>query len=380
VRIYLDHNATTPLREEVAEAMARALRDRFGNPSSLHAEGAAARAALERARESVAALLGAEPDEVVFTSGASEANNAALAGALVGRAPGHLVASAIEHPSVEAPLAALEAAGWRVTRVAPGAGGRVEAGALEQALRPDTGLVSLIWANNETGVLQPVEELAQLTRARGILLHVDATQRVGKLPLDLRRVPVDLLALSAHKFGGPKGSGALFVRRGLSLEPWLRGGAQERGRRGGTENVAGAVGLGVACALAARELPERAAEQARLRDRLWQGICAKVPRVVRNGDACAVLPNTLNAAFEGASAELLLQALDLEGVAVSAGAACASGSVEPSPVLLAMGLAPERARASLRFSVGHGNDDGQIDRVLALLPDLVARARAAGDA
>jgi cysteine desulfurase len=256
----------------------------------------------------------------------------------------------------------------------------VEAAALEQALRPDTRLVSLIWANNETGVLQPVEELAERLRARGIPLHVDATQRVGKLPLDLRRVPVDLLALSAHKLGGPKGSGALCVRRGLSLEPWLRGGAQERGRRGGTENVAGAVGLGVACALAARELPERAAEQARLRDRLWEGICAKVPRVQRNGDERACLPNTLNAAFEGASAELLLQALDLEGVAVSAGAACASGSLEPSPVLLAMGLSRARARASLRFSVGHGNDGGQIDRVLALLPDLVARARAAGDA
>ena len=378
VRIYLDHNATTPLRGEVVDAMARVLREGFGNPSSTHEEGAAARARVETARASVASLLGCEPDEVLFTSGATEANNTALAW-LADREPGHVVTSSVEHPSVEAPLEALEARGWQVSRVPVGAGGRVDADAVEAALRPDTVLVSLIWANNETGVMQPVERVAERARARGVLVHVDATQRVGKLPVDLRRVPIDLLGLSAHKLNGPKGSGALIVRRGLELAPLLRGGPQEGRRRGGTENVAGIVGLVVACELVERELAERGERARALRDRLWEGIRAKVPRVARNGDEEHVLPNTLNVRFEDTAGELLLQALDLEGVAASAGAACASGSIEPSAVLTAMGLRPEQARGSLRLSVGLGNDEAQIDRVLAILPDLVQRAREAGD-
>jgi cysteine desulfurase len=379
VRVYLDHNATTPPHPEVVETMARVLRDCPGNPSSTHLEGSRARAVVEEARSRVAALLGAEPDELLFTSGATEANNTALLGALAGRPPGHVVSSSVEHPSVEAPLAALEAAGWRVTRVAVDASGRVAADAIEAALGPDTALVSLIWANNETGVLQPVERVAERARERGVLVHVDGTQRAGKLPIDLGRVPIDLLALSAHKLQGPKGSGCLFARRGVAWAPLLRGGPQEQGRRGGTENVAGIAGLGTACALATRELPGRAAEWAHLRDRLWEGIEAKVPGVARNGTPAHVLPNTLNVRFEGVAGELLLQALDLEGVAASSGAACHSGSIEPSRVLTAMGLSPRQARASLRFSVGHGNDEAQIDRVLQLLPDLVQRVRAAGD-
>ncbi|MDJ0851868.1 MAG: cysteine desulfurase family protein [Myxococcota bacterium] len=379
MRIYLDHNATTPLRSEVVDAMAAMLREGFGNPSSTHHEGAAARARIESARGQVASLLGCEPGEVLFTSGATEANNTAILALLADRAPGHVVTSSVEHPSVEAPLEALEAAGWQITRVPVGSAGRAEAQAIEAALRPDTALVSLIWANNETGVIQPVERVAALTRARGIWLHVDATQRVGKLPVDLGRVPIDLLGLSAHKLNGPKGSGALVVRRGLALPPLLRGGPQEGRRRGGTENVAGIVGLGVACALAERELARREAHARALRDRLWEGIRAKVPGVARNGDEAHVLPNTLNVRFEDTAGELLLQALDLEGVAASAGAACASGSIEPSAVLTAMGLSPSEARGSLRLSVGHGNDEAQIDRVLAVLPDLVARVRAAGD-
>jgi len=382
VRIYLDHNATTPVREAVAEAMAASLREGFGNPSSVHAEGAAARAAVERAREALAALLGCSPRELLFSAGATEASNTALGPWLAGEAGArrHVVSSNVEHPSVEEPLAALERAGWQVTRLSVAPDGLLDPDALAAAIRPDTALVTLLWANNETGVVQPMERLAGRVRERGVRLHVDATQCPGKLPIDLSRLPIDALSLSAHKFGGPKGVGALFVRGEPAFEPLLRGGPQERRRRGGTENVPGIVGLGVAAALAARELPARLRESARLRDRLWDGIREKIPRVRRNGAADAVLCNTLNVEFTGAAGELLLQALDLEGIAVSAGAACASGALEPSHVLLAMGRAPREARASLRFSIGHGVDDTQIERVITRLPDLVERVRAAGDA
>jgi len=378
VRIYLDHNATTPLRDEVVDAMTRVLRDCYGNPSSVHAEGAAARAAVERARERAAALVGAEPEEIVFTAGATEANNAALHGALTGAGPGAgLVTTAAEHPSVEEPAAALEAAGRPVVRLPVDSEGRLADGALREALAAPVRLVSVLLANNETGVLQDAGPLAALCRERGVPLHLDATQAVGKVPVDAAALGADLLSASAHKFNGPKGVGFLVRRRGLRLEPWLRGGPQERGRRGGTENLAGIVGLGVACELAARELRERAAEWTRLRDLLWQGIREKVARVRRNGSERHVLPNTLSVEFEGADGELLVQALDLEGVAVSSGAACHSGSVTPSRVLLAMGRSAEQARSSLRFSVGHGTSEAQVGRVVALLPDLVARAREA---
>jgi cysteine desulfurase len=377
MRIYLDHNATTPLREEVLAAMGRALREHFGNPSSAHGHGAAARAEVERARERVASLLGAAAGEIVFTSGATEANNLAIHGIARARgARGHLVTSAVEHPSVDEPIEALRAEGWRVTRVPVDAGGRVDPGALAEALGPDTALVSLIWANNETGAIQPVEQVAELTRARGIPLHLDATQAVGKIPLRLAAAP-DALSASAHKFNGPKGVGFLWLRRGLALEPWLRGGPQERGRRGGTHNVSGIVGLGVAAELARREIAERAERDAALRDRLWAGIEAKVPRVHRNGIAQHALPNTLNVEFAGAPADVLLEALDGEGISVSAGAACASGALHASRALLAMGRTPEQARCALRFSVGYGVDEAQIERVLAVLPDLVERVRRA---
>jgi cysteine desulfurase len=378
VRIYLDHNATTPVREEVAEAMLRALRDGFGNPSSVHAEGAAARAAVERAREQAAALVGAEPAELIFTSGASEANNAALAGMLGAAGPGsRLVTTTAEHPSVEEPAAALEARGHRVTRVPVDADGRIDAAAFAAALAEPAALASLLFANNETGVLQDAAALAACCAERGVPLHLDATQAVGKWPVQRAALGADLLSASAHKFGGPKGAGFLVQRRGLALEPWLRGGPQERGRRGGTENVAGIVGLGVACELAARELETRVREWGRLRDRLWEGIREKIPRVRRNGCARHALPSTLSVEFIGADGEALLQALDLEGVAVSAGAACHSGSVTPSRVLRAMGRSDAEARASLRLSLGHGVGDAEIERVLALLPDLVARVREA---
>lgn len=380
MRIYLDHNATTPLRAEVRVAMQEALGGLYGNPSSTHAEGAAARAAVEVARAQVAAAVGAEPAGIVFTSGATEANHGAIASALaIGERAGrrHVVTTCVEHPSVAEALGAFEARGGRVTRLPVGSDGQLDPGRLSQAISDETALVTLLWANNETGVLLHVSELVRRARERGAAVHLDATQCVGKVPVDLAALGADSLAASGHKQNGPKGVGFLALRPGADFEPWLRGGPQERRRRGGTENVAGIVGLGVACALAARELPQRSARMAALRDRLLEGLVAKVPGVRRNGDARHVLPNTLSVCFPGVAGDVLLEALDLEGVAVSAGAACHSGSVEPSRVLLAMGLDAEEARASLRFSVGQGVDEAQIDRVLSILPDLVARVRGA---
>lgn len=375
MRIYLDHNATTPVRDEVVAAMVRALREVPGNPSSAHGEGAAARATIERARERVAALVGARSREVVFTSGATESNHLAIHGVVRASNRRHLITSAAEHPSVEEPLAQLEAEGFRVTRLGVDAEGRVDPSALAAAIGPDTALVSLLWANNETGVIQPIEALAAITRERGVPLHVDATQAVGKIPVRLDAVPADLLSASAHKLNGPKGVGCLVIRGACVLTPWLRGGAQERGRRAGTHNVPGIAGFGVACELAEREGASRSAHCAALRDRLWSGIESKIPRVRRNGSAVHVLPNTLSVEFDGASADVLLEALDGDGIAVSAGAACASGAVHASRSLLAMGRSPAQARASLRLSLGLGNDESEVERVLAVLPDRVARVR-----
>jgi cysteine desulfurase len=373
MRIYLDHNATTPVRAEVADAMSAVLREEFGNPSSVYAEGAAARARVESARGQVAALLGAEPSELRFTGGATEANNTLLFGLL---GPGdQIVTSAVEHPSISEPLSLLEGRGVRVSRVAPDADGCVHAEAVAEAITDNTKLVSIIWANNETGSIQPIEEIARSCRVRGVLFHSDATQAVGKTAIDLARVPADFLSSSAHKLGGPKGVGALIARDNAALPAFLHGGGQERGLRGGTENVAGIVGYGLACALAMAEQAEREEACGKLRDRLWAGIQASVADVVWNGDRDRLLTNTLNVEFVGVAGEVLVQALDLEGVAVSAGAACHSGSIEPSKVLTAMGRTPEQARGSLRLSVGHGVDEAQIDRVVGLLAELVPRVR-----
>lgn len=374
VRIYLDHNATTPLRPEVLEAMTAVLRDDFGNPSSVYAEGASARACIEAARAEVAALLRTQPRSVRFTAGATEANNTILFGLL--RAGDHVVTTEVEHPSVLEPLTELEAAGVRVDRVAPDAAGCVSKASIEAALREDTRLVSMIWANNETGAIQPVAEVSELCARRRIAFHVDATQAIGKTEIDLDLVPIDYVSSSAHKLGGPKGVGALISRPGAALPPaLLRGGGQEHGLRGGTENVAGIVGFGVACALARTTGAEHRERSGKLRDRLWQGFEARVGDVRWNGDPLRTLANTLNVEFRGVAGEVLLQALDLEGVAVSAGAACHSGSIDPSKVLLAMGRTPEEARSSLRFSVGFGVDEEQIDRVVGLVAELVPRVR-----
>jgi len=382
LRIYLDHNATTPLRAEVIEAMIPCLREGFGNPSSTHAEGAAARAGVDHAREQVAAAVGAEVGEVIFTAGATEANNTVLFG-MAGAGPrggsaAHVVTTTVEHPSVREPCALLAEEGVRVTEVAVDSAGRLDLGAFAAAVaQPGTAIASVIWANNETGVLQDVARLAEIAHAQRVPLHVDATQALGKIPIDLGAVPADFLSVSAHKLNGPKGVGCLVVRGGRALPPRLAGGPQEQRRRGGTENTAAIVGFGVACELAREEVAARGKHCAALRDRLWEAIRAQIPDVRRNGSAEHVLPNTLNVEFRGAAGEILLQALDLEGVAASAGAACHSGAISPSHVLTAMGRTPEEARSALRLSVGHGNDEAQIDRAVGLLGKLVFPAREA---
>ncbi|MFP6656364.1 MAG: cysteine desulfurase family protein [Myxococcota bacterium] len=375
VRIYLDHNATTPLRPEVVEVMTLALRQEFGNPSSVYLEGAQSRARIEAARAQLAALVGCQADEIRFTAGATESNNTVLFGCLE---PGdHVVTTDVEHPSVAVPLAILEERGVTVSRIRPDQNGCVAAEEMTAAINDRTKLLSMIWANNEIGSIQPVEAVAEGCRARGIRMHVDATQAIGKCPVDLTQVAVDFISCSAHKLGGPKGVGALISRGDARLPAFLHGGGQEKALRGGTENVPGIVGFGLACALAKTEAGTRAEGSRQLRDRLWQGIEKNLEGVRWNGAPETTLGNTLNVEFNAVSGEVLLQALDLEGVAASAGAACHSGSVEPSAVLLAMGRTAEEARASLRFSTGWGVDEKQIDRVVDLLCELVPRVRQA---
>jgi len=378
MRIYLDHNATTPLLPEVLDAMLPWLREGWGNPSSPHAEGARARAAVEAARGQVARLLSVPPDAVCFCGGATEANNTVLRGVVTARPGGRFVTTAAEHPSVEEPAVRLEKEGHPVARVAVDGDGRVDPERLADALRPDTALVSVLWANNETGVIQPMAEIAAIAREHGVPIHADATQALGKLPVDLARVPLDFASCTAHKLGGPKGVGAWVAAGGCALEPLLLGGPQEKRRRGGTENVAGIVGFGAACEAARQELDERIRRYAALRDRLWDGLRAQLPGLRWNGRRDVVLPNTLNVEIEGTPGELVLQALDLEGVAVSAGAACHSGAIAPSHVLSAMGRTREQARSSLRLSVGHGLDAPAIDAAVERIVAVVGRVRASG--
>ncbi len=369
MRIYLDHNATAPLGPEVREAMLPFLGPP-ANPSSAHREGSRARSALETARAEVAALVGAAPAEIVFTSGATEANNLALRGTAAGLG---IVTTAIEHASV---LETARAVGARLTVVPVDREGRVDAGQVVAACDAATRLVSVGLANGEVGSLAPVAAITAGLRGNGVLVHSDAAQAAGRLPLDVRALGVDLLSLSAHKLGGPVGIGALCVRRGVELAAQTTGGSQERGRRAGTENVAAIVGFGVAAARARAELAANAAAAARLVERLWTGLRTRVPGVVRNGPADGPrLPNTLNVSFPGAAGESLLVLLDLAGVAVSLGSACAAGAAEPSHVLLAMGRDRDVARSGVRFSVGPSTAAADIDRVLEVLPALVAQAR-----
>jgi cysteine desulfurase len=378
MRLYLDHNATTPLAEPVLAAMTEALRDGFGNASSVHYFGQRAKAALDAARAEVAALIGAEPAEVVFTSGGTEADNLALRGIADLAEPAgrrHLVVSAIEHEAVLQTSRALHKRGWDVSYVRCGTSGVIEVADVAAAIRDDTALVCVMHANNETGTIQPIAEIAAAARSRGVPVHTDAVQAVGKIPVAVRQLGVDLLALTAHKMQGPKGAGALFVRRGTKLAPLLTGGRQERNRRGGTENVPAIVGFGVAARLARERMASEGVRLAGLRDRLEGQVLAQVPGAAVNGARDHRVPNTTNVSFDGVEAEALLIALDLEGIAVSTGAACSSGTLEPSHVLRAMGLPAARVESAIRVSLGARTTDADIDRLLAVLPPIVARLR-----
>ena len=378
MRVYFDYNATTPLAPEVAEAVARATQDLFGNASSIHYFGQQAKAALDEARSAVAALIHADPSEVVFTGGGTESDNFAIRGAAEAAEVGgrrHLVASAIEHEAVLNTLKALARRGWRTTLVPVDQSGVASPDQLRTAVADDTSIVSVMHANNEIGTIQPIAELSAIARERGALMHTDAVQSAGKIPVDVRALGVDLLSLSAHKFNGPKGAGALWIKRGTRLQPILTGGKHERNRRAGTENVPAIVGMGVAARLAIAKVSGEAMRVSALRDRLEEGILRAVPGTAVNGAREARVPNTTNISFDRVEAESLLIALDLEGVAVSTGSACSSGTLEPSHVLRAMGLPAHRTQNSLRFSLGMFSTEEEVDRVIEILPRLVEKLR-----
>ena len=378
-RVYLDHAATTPVRPEVRERVARVMADQWGNPSSLHFAGRAARAVIDEARGQVAALVGCEPREIIFTASGSEADNLAIKGvAMAYRERGrHIVTTAVEHHAVLHACAALERMGFEVTYVPVDAEGRVDPDAVVAALRPDTLLVSVMLVNNEVGTIQPVAEIARRARERGVLVHTDAVQAAGVLPLRVDELGVDLLSLSAHKMGGPKGVGALFVRRGTQLLPLIDGGGQERRLRAGTENTPAIAGFGLAAELAAREQPARAARLERLRRQLEEGIRARVPGARIHGAGAPRAPHISNIGLPGITADTLLIQLDLEGVAASSGSACSAGTPEPSHVLQAMGLTEEEAFSAVRFSLGDGTTEEDIAYVVELLPRVLERARRA---
>ena len=382
MRVYFDYNATTPLAPEVTDAVVRATREVFGNASSVHHFGQQAKATLDDARSAVAALINADPSEVVFTSGGTESDNFAIRGVAAihdalepptGRR--HLIASAIEHEAVLNTLRALARRGWKTTLLPVDASGIVAPDRLREAITSDTAIVSVMHANNEIGTIQPIAALSAIAHEHGALMHTDAVQSAGKIPVDVRALGVDLLSLSAHKFNGPKGAGAIWIKRGTRLQPTMTGGKHERNRRAGTENVPAIAGLGVAARLAMGKLSSEGARVSALRDRLEAGILRGVPGTAVNGAPESRVPNTTNISFDHVEAESLLIALDLEGVAVSTGSACSSGTLEPSHVLKAMGLPTHRTQNSLRFSLGMFSTGEEVDRVIEVMPRLVEKLR-----
>ncbi|MDW8053364.1 MAG: cysteine desulfurase family protein [Anaerolineae bacterium] len=380
--VYLDHAATTPVAESVISAMLPYFGERFGNASSLHAFGRRAAAALDEARATVACAIGARSGEIVFTASGTEANNLALRGvAFAARRQGkgqHLITSAVEHQAVAATVSQLrEWFGFEVTILPVDRFGMVDPDDVRRALRRDTVLVSVMLANNEVGTLQPVREIGALCRERGILFHTDAVQAPAYMPIDVSALNADLLALSAHKFYGPKGVGVLYIREGTPYMPPITGGGHERGRRPGTVNVAGAVGTAAALRMVQREQELHVARLARLRDRLINGVLERVPEVQLTGHPTQRLPNHASFVFQGVDGESLLMALDVEGFAVSTGSACSSGNPEPSPVLLAMGFTPEWAIGSLRVTLGYATTEAEVDAFLDVLPECVTRVRLA---
>ena len=373
-RIYLDNNATTPVLPEVLEAMRPYFGEYFGNASSIHHHGQETRAAVERARDSVASLLGCRAAEVVFTSGGTEGDNLAIAG-LTG-AGDHVITSSVEHHAVLHACKHIEETGCDVTYVPVDGRGLVDPDDVRRALRSNTKLISIMMANNETGVLQPAEDIGKIAVEADVNFHTDAVQAAGKVPIDVKQIGCDVLSISGHKMHAPQGVGALFVRRGTRLQPLFYGGRHERSRRAGTENVPGIVGLGKAAELAMQGFEnDDDKKMSTLRDRLQQGILAQVEEAAVNGDSAARVPNTVNIYFDHIEGEAMVISLDLKGLAVSTGAACSAGAIEPSHVLLAMGLRADRARASVRFSLGKQNTAEDIDLALALVPETVARLR-----
>ena len=375
--VYLDHAATTPTRPEVARAMLPYFSERFGNPSSLYALAREAKEAVEEARGRVAAAIGAAPEEVFFTSGGTEADNWAIKGvAAANRKKGdHIVTSSIEHHAVLHPCRALEKQGYRVTYLPVDEFGRVEPASVEEAITDKTILVSVMAANNEIGTVQPVAAISRIARDHGVPFHTDAVQAIGAFPVDVNSMGADLLAISAHKFGGPKGTGALYIRRKTRIGTFMDGGAQERGRRAGTENVPGIVGMGRAIELAVGEMPQNAPRLAAMRDRLIRGILDAVPDTRLNGHPTERLANNVNVAFRYVEGESILLMLDALGIAASTGSACTSASLEPSHVLTACGLPPEHAHGSLRLTLGHRNTEEDVDYVLEVLPGIIGRLR-----
>jgi cysteine desulfurase len=382
MRIYLDYNATTPVDPAVLAAMLPYFSENFGNAGSVHSAGQRARAAVDAARESVAALIGAVPNEIVFTSGGTEADNLGIFGAVAAsqKSRKHVITTAIDHHAVLHSCEELARQGVDVTFVPVGRGpasqGIVDPEDIRRALRPETVLITVMHANNELGTIQPIEEIGRIAAEAGVRFHCDAVQSAGKVPLDVRSLGVDLLSISAHKFCGPKGVGALFVRSGTRIVPRAWGGHAERDRRPGTENVPGIVGIGKAAELARLKLTEDASRIRALRDRLEASLLERVPSVRVNGDRTRRVPNTSNLTFVGAGGEALLIALDLQGVACSTGAACSSGSTEPSHVLTASGLSREDARSSLRFSLGRPTTSEEVDYAISVIPAVVERIRA----
>jgi cysteine desulfurase len=378
MRIYFDYNATTPLAPDAIDAVTAATRDLFGNASSVHTFGQQAKAALDIARSSIAALIGGDPLEVVFTSGGTESDNFAIRGVAEALEPTkrrHLITTAIEHEAVLNTLKALARRGWKTTILPVDQSGIVSPDRLRDVITDDTALVSVMHANNEIGTIQPVAELAAIAHEHGALLHSDGVQSTGKIPVDVRALGVDLFSISAHKFNGPKGAGALWIRRGTRLQPIQTGGKHERNRRAGTENVPAIAGMGAAAKLAAATLASDPARVEALRDRLETGILAAVEGTAVNGARDRRVPNTTNISFDRVEAESLLIALDLEGIAVSTGSACSSGTLEPSHVLRAMGFPAHRTQNSLRFSLGMFSTAEEVDRVIEVLPRLVEKLR-----
>lgn len=374
--IYLDNNATTAVAPEVLEAMLPFLKEQYGNPSSMYSFGGVAHKAIDKAREQVASLLGAAPEEIVFTACGTESDSTAILGVFEALPEKrHFITSRVEHSAVIAMGQYLERKGYRVTYLDVDSKGRLSLDQLDKAMTPDTGIVSLMYANNETGTIFPIPEAAAMARERGVILHVDAVQAVGKLPINLATLPLDYLALSGHKLHAPKGVGALYVRRGTPFRPFLRGGHQENGRRAGTENVASIAALGAACELAAKHIHEENTKVRALRDKLETGLLKAIPEARINGDPENRLPNTTNISFKYVEGEAILLLLDNEGICASSGSACTSGSLEPSHVLRSMGVPFTYAHGSVRLSLSRYTTEAEIDKTLEVIPRVIARLR-----